>query len=371
MRQRALPFPARLDRYVARLFALSYGAAFFLVVGLFVIIDMATNLDDYLASDKSGYSPPTIEVGRYYLLQLPFLYLQMSPYVTLIAGMFTATKLARSNEIVAALNAGISVRRLLFPVYLGAGLLALGMFVLREEATSAVGRERDLLQDHLKERRDKPRPENLVVWDRRQRQVTLREYVVAADPMASEAIELSTRWRERDSDEFVAIDARSAKPLSGGRWALEGGERLEDNGKRRQTLPLPILDDPRFTPEEAELAWKAREHPMDLSHGELTDLLAREPTNLQYQTLIQYNLTFPLAGLVLLLVGLPFVVGDERGKAGERIARGLLLCVAYFGVDIVARTLGLQGTVGPVFSGWLPLVVFGSLGVVLTASMRS
>jgi lipopolysaccharide export LptBFGC system permease protein LptF len=67
----------------------------------------------------------------------------------------------------------------------------------------------------------------------------------------------------------------------------------------------------------------------------------------------------------------PFVVGDERGKAGERIARGFLLCVAYFGVDFVARTLGLQGTVGPVFSGWLPLVLFGSLGAVLTAFMRS
>jgi lipopolysaccharide export system permease protein len=131
MRPRALPFPGRLDRYVAWLFALSYAAAFFLVVGLFVIIDMATNLDEYLTPDKSGYVPPTAMVGEFYVLQLPFLYLQMSPYVTLLAGMFTAARLSRSNEVVAALNAGISVRRLLFPVYLGASLLAVGMFLLR------------------------------------------------------------------------------------------------------------------------------------------------------------------------------------------------------------------------------------------------
>jgi lipopolysaccharide export system permease protein len=369
MRPRALPFPGRLDRYVAWLFALSYAAAFFLVVGLFVVIDLATNLDDYLGPDKTGAAPSSALVGEFYLLQLPFLYLQMSPYVTLLAGMFTATKLARSNEVVAALNAGISVRRLLFPVYLGAALLAGGVFFLREEATSELGRRRDLLQDHLRERRSEPRPENLVVWDRRRRPVTLREYVVRPDPMDSEASGLSARLREGEL--LVSIDARRARPLSGGRWALEQGERLEDNGRERLARSLDILDDPRFTPREAELAWKAREHPMDLSHGELTDLLAREPTNLQYKTLIQYNLTFPLAGLVLLLVGVPFVVGDERGKAGERIARGFLLCVAYFGVDFVARTLGLQGAVGPVFSGWLPLVLFGSLGVVLTATMRS
>jgi lipopolysaccharide export system permease protein len=369
MRPRALPFASRLDRYVARLFALSYGAAFFLVVGLFVIIDMATNLDEYLAPDKTGYAPPTVRVGEFYLLQLPFLYLQMSPYVTLVAGMFTAAKLARNNEVVAALNAGISARRLLLPVYLGAALLAACMFLLREQATSELGRRRDLLLDHLKERRSVPCPENLVVWDKRRRPVTLQEYTVMPDPSASVAGGLSVRFRE--GERLISIDARRARPLSGGRWTLEEGRRLEDDGAGRETRTIEVMDDPRFTPEEVELAWKAREHPMDLSHAELGDLLAREPTNLQYRTLLQYNLTFPLAGLVLLLVGLPFVVGDERGKAGERIARGFLLCVAYFGVDFVARTLGLQGAVGPVFSGWLPLVLFGSLGVVLTASMRS
>jgi lipopolysaccharide export system permease protein len=369
MRVRALPFPSRLDGYVLRLFALSYGAAFFLVVGLFMILDLATNLDDYLQPDKAGVTPPSVLVAEFYLLQLPFLYLQMSPYVTLVAGMFTAAKLARNNEIVAVLNAGVSVRRMLFTVYASAAALALGMFLLREQANQDLGRRRDLLQDYLKERRPRPEIENLVVWDRRGIPVTLREYHVAQDPEQSMAVGLSAR--QRVGERLISIDARAARPLSNGRWALEGGEQLVDEGTQREIHPHPVLDDPRFTPHEVELAWKARERPLDLSYSELGDLLANEPTNLQYQSLLQYTLTFPLAGLVLLLVGLPFVVGEERGKAGERVARGLFLCMAYFGVDFVARTLGLQGAVGPLVSGWLPLVLFGSLGVVLTLSMRS
>ncbi|NOT30593.1 MAG: LptF/LptG family permease [Planctomycetes bacterium] len=369
MRPRALPFLGRLDRYVARLFALSYAASFFLVVGLFVILDMATNLDDYLAPDKTGYAPSGALVGKFYLLQLPFLYLQMSPYVTLVAGMFTAAKLARSNEFVAAFGAGISVRRMLLPVYLGAALLAGGMFLLREQATRELGRRRDFLQDHLKSHRLEPEIENLMVWVGRSLPVTLSEYVVRPDPLRSEARGLSAQRRE--AGRMLSIGAKVARPLSGGRWALEDGRCLEDDGGRRQTRALDVLDDPRFTPEDVELAWKAKKNVMDLAHSELTDLLAREPSNLQYQTLLQYNRTFPLAGLLLLLVGLPFVVGDERGKAGERIARGFLLCAIYFGVDFVARQLGWQGAVGPLFAGWLPLVVFGSLGAVLTASMRS
>ena len=370
MRPRALPFGSRLDRYVAALFGYSYLAAFFLVVGLFVIIDMATNLDEFLTPDKNGVVPPTALVGEYYLLQLPFLFLQMSPYVTLVAGLFTGTKLARSNEIVAALGAGISVRRMLLPVYLGATLLAAGVFVLREQATHEIGRRRDLLLDSLKERRSEPEIEKLIVHVKHSNPVTLRRYRIDPDPMASVA--LRGLWvQSREGERLVSVEARSARPLSGGRWALEGGQRIEEEGGRRRTSKWPILDNPRFTPEEVELAWKARERPLDLSSGELNDLLSREPTNLQYRSLVQYNLTFPLAGLVLLLAGLPFVVASERGRAGERIARGLILCVFYFGVDFVSRTLGWQGAVGPVFAGWLPLVVFGSLGAVLTASMRS
>ena len=37
----------------------------------------------------------------------------------------------------------------------------------------------------------------------------------------------------------------------------------------------------------------------------------------------------------------------------------------------LARFVWAGGLVGPLVSGWLPLVLFGSLGVVLTASMRS
>jgi len=369
MKLRELPLASRLDRYVARLFAQSYLAAFCLVVGLFLIIDMATNLDDYLGPDKAGNTPGSLEVGEFYLLQLPFLYLQMSPYVTLVAGMFTAARLARSNEIVAALNAGISVRRMLAPVYVGALLLAVGMFVLRERTTEDLGRRRDLLGDQLKARREAPIVTNLVVRDRKGRPIVLSQYRVSAPGLPPEALGLTSAWREEGLS--VAVGADRATPLADGRWQLEGGLRVEVDQRGRHPRSIPVLEEPRFTPQDAELAWKAREHALDLSYGELQDLLLREPSNARFRTLQQYNLTFPLAGLVLLLVGLPFVVGDERGKAGERVARGFFLCVAYFGVDFVARTLGLQGELGPVLAGWFPLLLFGSLGIVLTGHMRS
>ena len=42
--------------------------------------------------------------------------------------------------------------------------------------------------------------------------------------------------------------------------------------------------------------------------------MRRDPTDTSYQTLWHYHLTFPLANLILLLVGIPLMFNYERGK---------------------------------------------------------
>jgi lipopolysaccharide export LptBFGC system permease protein LptF len=86
---------------------------------------------------------------------------------------------------------------------------------------------------------------------------------------------------------------------------------------------------------------------------------------------MQYHLTFALANVVLLFVGLPLLLRHERGKGLEGLAKSLLLCVFFFGVDFVFRSLGIQGALDPVLASWAPILIFGSLGVVLYDSMRT
>jgi lipopolysaccharide export LptBFGC system permease protein LptF len=370
MRIGSLQLLGRLDRYVARLFFESYATAFILVVGLFLILDMAGNLDDYLAPEADGTAPAVVEVLRFYLLQMPFLYLSVAPFVTLVAGLFTAARLARSNEIVAALSAGVSAPRLLLPVFMGGTLFAAGMFALREWATDALGRQRDALHDRLTERRPAPIVENLWVPAEQGRQVRLRSYTTF-DPQSGgpQARGLSCRFRE--GARSTTIQADLAVPLASGAWKLSGGRRLSVEGEAQQSERIDELYEVRFSPADVELAWKAREAPLELSFSQCRELVARDPSNIRIAAVLQYHITFPLAGLVLLLVGLPFFAFAERGRPFERVALGFLLCLFYFGVDFALRTLGLQGEVGPLTSGWGPILLFGSLGAVLFGSMRT
>ncbi|MEM7307379.1 MAG: LptF/LptG family permease [Planctomycetota bacterium] len=362
-----------LDRYVARLFTMSYVTAFFLVVGLYVIIDLSVNLDEYLEEHADGTTPGLLQVMRYYGLHLPFLYLEMSPFVTLVAGLFAATRMVRNNEVAAALGAGVSSRRLFAPVYVGALVLAGGMFVLREWATGAISTERDELREYLLEQQDELVYRNLWVRDTDGRRVRVESYRPEGPSGGPECGGLLARLTGGEAS--VAIDAvRAYAPerVDGRwRWRLQDGFRTAVEAEGREREALAVFDQVDVGPGDMQLAWRGRERPLDLSFAQAGDLLSRDPDNLQYRTVRQYHLTFPLAGLVLLLVGLPFLVGQERGRGVERVAVGILLCMAYFAVDFVTRTLGLQGQIGPVYAAWFPLVLFGSLGVVLFGSMRS
>ena len=371
MTSRTLAIGGRLDRYVLRLYVLSYLTALLLLVGLVVIVDMATNIDEYMTPGRDGATVSVLSVVRLYTLKLPFLYLQMAPFVTLVAGLFTAAKLSRFNEVVAALNAGISSRRLFAPIFAAAVGLALTTFGLREATGPLLARDRDILADQLTSHRPRPEFDDFWVPDGQGRSWRVHEYSPAVEGLGEARI-LGLLGVFSEGDRAISIHADEAtwSPERNG-WALSSGELTEMNTVELRPRRIAFLGADEFTPTDVELAWKGRENPLDLSFGECRELLRRDPSNMQYRTTSHYHLTFPLAGLLLLGVGLPFMVGQERGRAVERIATGFLICLIYFGLDFVCRTLGLQGLLRPLFAAWLPVVFFGSLGAVLYGSMRS
>jgi lipopolysaccharide export system permease protein len=360
-------FPAgRLDRYVGGLFVASYATAFLLVVGLVIVLNLASNLS-FFEPWPDGRTASTLDIVRYYVLSIPFLFLEVAPYVTVIAGMFTVSRLTRHNETIATMAAGISTQRMLAPVFLGGALAGLGMFALREVATRTIGPQREALLDVLENQRTERVEKKVWLRDRLGNVIRLGEY----RPARREFVDLQATLRRGKTIELVRAErGRWARSPGGPTWLLEGGV-VESGGEGALERPILVLEGLSFTPEDVRTALKARDGVLQLSFAEVEDLLRRDPSSAEYQTLLQYLLTFPLANLVLLLVALPFMVGQERGKHVEGLVAGFLLCVFYFAVDFVCRALGMEGDLAPLISSWLPVLLFGSLGAVLFGAMRS
>lgn len=368
MRVGGLELGGKMDRYVGGLFVGAYATALLLIVGLAMIIDIAANLR-YFETWDDGSSASMGLILRFYALNTPFLYLQVAPFVTTAAGLFTLSKLNRYNELVACLNAGVSAQRVLAPLYLGALLVAGGMFALREGATGALGQQRDALKDMLDKHRLERVIEDVSLRDLAGNIAVLEEF----RPGASRIDGLQVAGLRGNSLFFISADRAFYDHHPSGKpgWRLENGHLRETTGDTAKSRELPWLELVDFTPSDVLLAKKGDVLPMELSFGELEHLASRDPTNLEYQTLFQYHLTFPLSNLVMLLITLPFLLGRERGKSLEGLVGASLACIVYFSADFIFRSLGMEGALSPLWSSWAPILLFGSAGAALSESART
>ena len=369
--KRRLPLGSRLDRYVLSHFVGSYASALFLMVGLFWILDMASNLDEFLEAGPDGSTPGTLLIASYYLLNMPFLFLQVGPFVTLVAGMFTVTRLLKKNEVSPVLSAGVSVHRLLVPVFLAGAVLAGGMFLLRETTVEYLADRRDQLLDRLDEKRPERLYEDVVVHDLNGNTAFLDIFRPDSSPPRIDGF--SAVVHERSAALTTKIKADVALwDAEAQVWRLENGQAMIiEKGDQMSPETIDVLRRIEFTPKLALTYRRSRDQPLELSFGEVQQLMSREPDDAAFRTLWHYLLTFPLANLILLLVGLPLLFTYERGRGTERMAAGGLLCIFYFAVDFVFRSLGLGGGLSPILAGWVPLLVVGSIGVALTDGIRT
>ncbi len=367
MIRRRLPLFGRLDRYVISHFVGSYCTALFLLLGLFLIMDLTSNLDDYLEPAPNGATASTAVLVRYYLLKLPFLFLEVAPFITLLAGMFTVNRLLKKNEVTPVLSGGLSVHRLLVPIFLCGLLLAGAMFGLRELVVSKVADKRDALLYQLENPGEERVLEEVAVHDLSGSMVFLERVYPDAKPPRIEALSATVQTEQNK----VSITADSAFWTEDQqRLRLVGGERRIVGNQEIQVQPVEFLDGFGFTP-DLVMTYVRAKNPLDLSFSEVQELMNREPEDSAYNTLWHYLLTFPLANVVLLLVGLPMLFQYERGKGSERMALGGMFCLFYFAVDFVFRNLGLNGGLSPILAGWIPVLVVGSLGIALTDGIKT
>lgn len=377
VRRRGLPLGGRLDRYVFFHFVQSYMTAMLLMTGLFMVIDMASNLDNYLETWEDGTTVPVTVLLKFYILNLPYLFLQVAPFVTLIAGMFTIAKMLKAREVTAVLSAGVSARRMLVPLFFCGAVLAIGMFFLREGLGMGVAQERDTLRYILEEQQFEESYEQLAVLEQSGGNVFMNNFAPRPEGGGPPRIEGLTSILRTDGraavTKYIRCDAEEAYwDKAAGTWQLKNGIRTIidlDRGTERQ--PLAVLEGYEFTPELALTYKRAHEAPLELTFSEVQELMRRDPDDTSYQTLWHYHLTFPLANLILLLVGIPLMFNYERGKGSERIAIGGLLCVFYYAADFVFRTLGIKGQLSPLLSAWVPVLIFGAIGVMLYDSLKS
>src|SRR5205085_1619343 len=108
----------RLDRYVVEQFLQAYLYCIAGFVSIWFIFDVSDNISSFLDQRISRTM-----ILQYYLTQIPQIIVILLPVALLLALLFSLGRMSRSNEIVSMLTSGVSLPRILAPLFL-VGLLS-------------------------------------------------------------------------------------------------------------------------------------------------------------------------------------------------------------------------------------------------------
>jgi len=354
----------RLDRYVVRIFLSSWLASTALFVGLIGVVDFFSKVGDLIEHSNAAGASLGV-VGRMYLCRIPGIFVQVAPFVMLMAALFTVLRLQRHGELMAMFMTGRSPMRVLAPIF-GMSVVCMAVLVVTQE----------LLIPRLAKQRESD--EALLLhgnpdWtlDTTIRDAAGQILSVVDFHVSSETI---GRLQASGSDE------RGRNRLTYGENAVydeaEGGWRLH-NGRLEVRDPgsdqIQIVEPAMFlrTDVRPQDLMNEKQQPFDLSYRDVLERSERYPQSARWRLLRHYHITYPLSVLLLVLLGVPFVL--KRRHRGTMVGLGLamLLCLAYMTVDVIVRDLGLSGFLPPVIAAWLPVILAGSLSVILFDTLET
>lgn len=363
-----------LDRYMMRQFAVSYGICTSSMLTFIIVIEAFSRLDKFLKESESAFWV----IATYFAATLPIYYCQfLAPVFTLMAVMFTLTMLNKGSELVPMKAAGMSMHRILTPFFLMAALSALSMIIVQE---AIVPNFKESIRTALSYGK-KGSIKNASFPDNAGHYITVREYF--PNKQQGFLAEIRVMHDNGTVKEFwqanEIIWRLSDDGLPG--WVLRDGQIQRWDDQARPVRNPDAVGDEVFLAKFSEVYLPTDMRPIDLefrdrqlpylSYTELRNQYKRRPHWNLLLVKLHLRFAFPLSNFILLLIGIPFVMRNERRSVLVSIIFVILLSLFYMVTTTSCAELGNRGSLPPILAAWLPVLIFGALGVTLCSDIDS
>ena len=150
-----------LDRYILKSTLTIFITCIFIFLFLYVVIDLLTNLEDLIKMHIHLNI-----LAKYYLLNLPFMFIKVAPFACLLSTLYTFGKLNHTNEIIAMRSAGMSVFQISRTLIMLGLLVSLFIFWLNGDIMPPALAQAQRIKAQIEETR-KPKDKRQEIIDKR------------------------------------------------------------------------------------------------------------------------------------------------------------------------------------------------------------
>ena len=362
-----------LDKYVAKNFVVGYGIAFCVLIGLRIIIDLFVNLDEFTEHPDLSSLEVIKNILTYYLLHSTLYFRDFAGMITVVAAAFSLAKMVRSNELVAVMASGVSLKRVIAPIILLA-LLLTGLLVIDQELLIPP------LSDKLVRGQDAlPGQEAYDVCfiiDENGSLICSRSFVLKTSTLHNPTI--IRRRKKADGLTWEIIDRISADKATydpnTSLWNLTNG-RFTEKDSRKFAQPIASFTSD-ITPKDIPVRRKSRYLTL-LSSRQLAALAAQRTKikdRAQLYSQKHFRITEPIINLAMLMACLPILVCRDPKSMKSAIAIGFGVTTACFIATFIFKMLATEvifDKVMPEFWAWLPLAIFLPIAFIEMDSMKT
>lgn len=359
----------KLDRYILKQIILTLIFAIFALCIIFIVVNLMETMDKFIDAKVS-----LDIITRYYLVYLPEILKILTPVSVLLACLLTVGKLSNNNEITAMKTGGLSLYRLIFPIFVLGVVLSLGQYYFNGWIVPAANEEKSRISEvHLKRGSGDGYISNLAFRDSPTRNILMQYYDAEMKIAYKIAIEdydtnMATRLLSRlEAQQMYWNDTLK-------KWILKDGivTKIDKNGhvrpERFDKLPINIRIN------QKQLA-KINKKTKELTFDEMSDYIrllrtgGKDVRKLEIEYRSEQAL--PLANFIVVFFAVTFASVKKRGGLAIQIAAAMVISFAYLICFQLAKPIGLVVNVSPIIIGWSSNILFFCAGVISLIKTRT
>ncbi len=325
-----------------------------------MVFDFSEHIDEFIDRE----APLKAIIFDYYLNFIPYFANLFSALFTFIAVIFFTSKMAYDSEIIAILSSGISFRRMMFPYFVSALVIAIFSFVLSNYIIPPANKERlNFMTTYIKNpyrnternihRQIEP---GTYIYMEHWENSSKTGYKFALEKfkgkqLLSKLTARYIRWDKKNkkwtiSDYFI-------RKIKEDKESFEKGEKIDTSFN--------------FGPEEFGMKYNIVEA---MNYNQLNDYIdqqtMRGDSNINEYKIEKYKrLANPFSIFILTLIGVSLASRKVRGGMGLHLGLGLLISFAFILFMQISVVFATNGNMNPLLAVWLPNVLFAFVAMYL------
>ena len=358
-----------IREYVLGEFLKPFIGCFILFISLSWIIDLFDSLDEIMKAKV-----PLFVLCDYYFSLTPFIFVNISPIIIILATIFTLGALNRHNEIMAIKAIGVNLWSIIW-IFLGFGIL---MSVASFSVNELVKPNSYLHSIRLKQEYFRPqanKEKNYIMKDIALHGTKNRIFIINSYDVKRQRMTNVTISENNDINELSRLIVAKAAQWVEGFWIFYDCIITDYVDGKIKSTPQNYTEKVITIDEKPEDIQRADLQPDLMSYWQLKKYirrLKRSGFNAHKELVILYSkIAFPMANFIIIFFAVPFTLTRNRSESlFLGVATSIGISFSYWGFNAVSLSLGKIGFLSPLLSAWITNIVFLFIGIWLIETVK-